>query len=44
MNPVWVFLVIGEVPSFNAMIGGTVIIVLVGVRSVVSIRRVSGGT
>jgi len=41
MNPVWVFLIIGEVPSFNAVIGGTIIIVLVGVRSVVSIRRSS---
>jgi drug/metabolite transporter (DMT)-like permease len=39
LNPVWVFLVIGEVPSLNAVIGGTVIIVLVGARSVVSIRR-----
>jgi drug/metabolite transporter (DMT)-like permease len=41
LNPVWVFLIIGEVPSLNAMIGGTIIIVLVGARSVVSIRRAS---
>lgn len=39
LNPVWVFAVIGEVPSLNAVIGGTVIVVLVAVRSVVSIRR-----
>ncbi|MFO8089463.1 MAG: DMT family transporter [Desulfatiglandaceae bacterium] len=41
LNPVWVFLIIGEIPSLNAVIGGMIIIVLVAVRSVVSIRRAS---
>lgn len=40
LNPVWVFFIIGEVPSNNAVIGGSIIVVLVAVRSVVSIRRI----
>jgi drug/metabolite transporter (DMT)-like permease len=41
LNPLWVFLVVREIPSLNAVIGGTIIIALVAVRSVVSIRRAS---
>jgi drug/metabolite transporter (DMT)-like permease len=37
-NPVWVFLVIGELPGPRAMIGGAVILVAVTVRSVLSLR------
>ena len=39
LNPVWVFLIIGEVPSANAILGGTVIVLLVAVRSVLAVRR-----
>ena len=41
-NPIWVFLVIGEAPSLNAMIGGALILVAVTVSSLVSARRAIG--
>ena len=39
LNPVWVYLIIGEAPTTNAVLGGVVIIVLVSVRSVLSIKQ-----
>lgn len=39
LNPVWVFLVIGEAPSSRAIAGGAVILVAVVASSVVSARR-----
>lgn len=39
MNPVWVFLIISEVPSVYAIIGGALIIGLVALRSVIAVRR-----
>ena len=38
-NPVWVFLVIGERPSINAIVGGSMIIGAVTVASVIGARR-----
>jgi drug/metabolite transporter (DMT)-like permease len=38
-NPVWVFLVIGEAPSVNAVVGGLMIIAAVTVSSMVGARR-----
>ena len=38
-NPVWVFLVIGEAPSLNAIIGGLIIIAAVTVSSIIGARR-----
>jgi drug/metabolite transporter (DMT)-like permease len=37
-NPVWVFLVIGEVPGPRALAGGAIIVVAVTVRSLLSLR------
>jgi drug/metabolite transporter (DMT)-like permease len=34
LNPVWVFLLLGEAPSRNAAIGGLIILAVVTVRSV----------
>jgi drug/metabolite transporter (DMT)-like permease len=42
-NPVWVFLVIREAPSANAVIGGLMIIAAVTVSSVVGARRSARG-
>ncbi|MBT3275934.1 MAG: EamA family transporter [Spirochaetales bacterium] len=39
MNPVWVFLLIGETPTFLAAIGGGAIIILITVRSITAARR-----
>ncbi|MDR3200230.1 MAG: DMT family transporter [Spirochaetales bacterium] len=39
LNPVWVFLLIGERPSVNAIIGGIIIVVSVTFCSVISARR-----
>ncbi len=39
LNPVWVFLVIGEAPTSRALAGGGLILVAVIVSSVVSARR-----
>ena len=38
MNPVWVYLIIGELPSVFAAMGGVLIVVLVTVRSLVAAR------
>ena len=39
LNPIWVFLFIGETPSRNALIGGLLIVVAVTFSSVVTTRR-----
>ncbi|MDR1180175.1 MAG: DMT family transporter [Spirochaetales bacterium] len=39
LNPVWVFLLIGEQPSLNALIGGFIIMASVTLCSIVSARR-----
>jgi drug/metabolite transporter (DMT)-like permease len=39
INPVWVFLLIRETPSTYALIGGSIIVGLVGLRSVIALRR-----
>jgi drug/metabolite transporter (DMT)-like permease len=39
-NPVWVFLVIGEMPGPRALIGGAVILVAVTLRSALNLRSV----
>ena len=38
-NPLWVFLVIGEAPTPNALIGGLIILVSVTAASIISARR-----
>jgi drug/metabolite transporter (DMT)-like permease len=43
LNPVWVFLLIGERPSFNAIFGGLFIVVSVTFCSLVSARREAVG-
>jgi drug/metabolite transporter (DMT)-like permease len=37
-NPIWVFLVLGELPGPRALIGGAIILVAVTARSVISLR------
>lgn len=39
LNPVWVFLVIGEAPSGRALIGGIIVLVSVTLRGVITSRR-----
>lgn len=39
LNPVWVFLFIGESPSANAVIGGAVILSMVTLRAILAVRR-----
>ena len=39
LNPLWVFLALGETPGWWAVAGGAVIIAAVAVRTVVSERR-----
>jgi len=39
MNPVWVYLIIGELPTPLAVAGGSIIIVLVTLRSTLVLRR-----
>jgi drug/metabolite transporter (DMT)-like permease len=39
-NPIWVFLVLGELPGPRALIGGAIILVAVTTRSVISLRSV----
>ena len=39
LNPVWVFLVTGEGPSFSAILGGCIIITAILVSSLISRRR-----
>ncbi|HQQ27926.1 MAG TPA: DMT family transporter [Syntrophales bacterium] len=44
LNPLWVFLVVGENPGMNTMIGGSVILIAVTWVSVIGARRsVTGG-
>jgi drug/metabolite transporter (DMT)-like permease len=43
LNPVWVFLLIGERPSPNAIVGGIIIVVSVTFCSLISGRREAGG-
>jgi drug/metabolite transporter (DMT)-like permease len=38
LNPIWVFLVIGEVPSQTALLGGGIVLVAVTVRSLLANR------
>ena len=38
-NPVWVFIVIGEAPGVQALIGGLIIVLSVTIASVISARR-----
>jgi drug/metabolite transporter (DMT)-like permease len=38
LNPVWVYLIIGELPSGLAIVGGAVIVVLVTLRSLLAAR------
>jgi drug/metabolite transporter (DMT)-like permease len=40
LNPVWVFLVLGEYPGMNTIIGGAVILLAVTGVSVISARRI----
>jgi drug/metabolite transporter (DMT)-like permease len=40
LNPVWVFLLIGEVPGPWAMVGGTIVLVSVTLRCVSALRQV----
>jgi len=39
LNPVWVFLVVGEVPSSRAIVGGIIIVAAVVLSSVLSVSR-----
>lgn len=39
LNPVWVFLVIGETPGSRALIGGAIVLISVTLRGVISSRR-----
>jgi drug/metabolite transporter (DMT)-like permease len=43
-NPVWVFVVLGEVPGPRALVGGAIIIVSVTSRSVISLRQATQRT
>jgi drug/metabolite transporter (DMT)-like permease len=38
-NPLWVFLVMGEVPARNSIVGGLIILTAVTVASIISARR-----
>jgi len=40
LNPVWVFLVLGEYPGMNTIVGGAVILLAVTGVSMISARRV----
>ena len=39
LNPVWVLLIIGEIPTINTIIGGAIIIAAVTTASIVSAKR-----
>lgn len=39
MNPVWVLLIIGEIPTINTIIGGAIIIAAVTAAPIVSAKR-----
>ncbi len=44
LNPVWVFLIIGEVPSGRAIAGGIIIVAAVVLSSVLSVSRAARAT
>ncbi len=44
LNPIWVFLIIGEVPGFWAVIGGITVLAAVTSRNIYSNRRVPAKT
>jgi drug/metabolite transporter (DMT)-like permease len=39
LNPLWVFIFVGEQPGFWALVGGAIIVAAVTVSSVISVRR-----
>jgi drug/metabolite transporter (DMT)-like permease len=39
MNPVWVFLVIGEKPSSFALLGGLIVLISVTLRAILANRK-----
>jgi drug/metabolite transporter (DMT)-like permease len=39
LNPIWVFLILGERPGKWALIGGLIVLILVTLRSLIGIRR-----
>ncbi len=39
LNPVWVFIIIGESPGFHALVGGGIIMLAVSMASVITARR-----
>jgi drug/metabolite transporter (DMT)-like permease len=41
LNPVWVFLIIGEVPGLWSLVGGVIVITAVTIRCVVPLRNKS---
>jgi len=43
-NPVWVLIIIGEIPTINTLIGGVIIIAAVTGASLISARRGNGST
>jgi drug/metabolite transporter, DME family len=42
LNPVWVFIGIGETPSVYALIGGSIILAIVGTRAWLAYRASKG--
>jgi len=38
IGPVWVWLVLNEIPSTNALIGGAIVIVTLGLHSIASLK------
>jgi len=43
-NPVWVLIIIGEIPTISTVIGGGIIIAAVTGASIISARRSNGNT
>ncbi|GHU29535.1 membrane protein [Spirochaetia bacterium] len=39
LNPVWVLLITGEIPSFSALIGGGIIILVIGISELIGVTR-----
>jgi drug/metabolite transporter (DMT)-like permease len=39
LNPIWVFLILGEKPGRWALIGGFIVLISVTLRSLIAIRR-----
>ena len=44
LNPVWVFLFVGEAPSLATVAGGTIILAMITLRSILGIRYARQGT